>query len=134
MLDGMDVLREQQESEQPPPIPVEKAPALRNTSDEENEKILNSLGRVAKPDGSNIDYEQGWVRHVAGDLKSSNPILRSSITEFEFQMMGKPFYYAGLAPDVLRNSLIEMRFKIDLFELDYQEEDMRKGLVAVVRK
>lgn len=87
VLDGMDVLREQQESEQPPPIPVADALQLRNTSDEENEKILNSLGRVAKPDGSNIDYEQSWVRHVSGDLKSSNPILRSSITEFEFQMM-----------------------------------------------
>ena len=54
--------------------------------------------------------------------------------EFESHMMGKPFYYAGVAPDVLRNSLIEMGFEIELFELDYQEEDMKKGLVAVVRK
>ena len=87
VLDGMDVLREQQEAEQPPPIPVEEALTLRNTSGVENEKILNSLGRVAAPDGSNIDYDQTWVRHVAGDLKSANPILRSSITEFEYQWM-----------------------------------------------
>lgn len=87
VLDGMDVLRSQQDAEQPPPIPVEEALKLRNTSDVENEQILNSLGRVAAPDGSNIDYDRTWVRHVAGDLKSSNPILRSSITEFEFQQM-----------------------------------------------
>ena len=49
-------------------------------------------------------------------------------------MMGKPFYYAGLAPDMLRNLLIEIGFEIEFFELDYQEEDTRKGLVAVVRK
>ena len=76
-----------QDANQPPPIPVAEALALRNTSDVENEKILNSLGRVAAPDGSDIDYDQTWVRHVAGDLKSANPILRSSITEFEFQAM-----------------------------------------------
>jgi peptide/nickel transport system substrate-binding protein len=84
VLDGMDVLREQRQSEQPPPIPVNEALALRNTSAVENEKILNSLGRVPKPDGSNIDYDATWVRHQA-DLKSSNPLLRSSIAEFEYQ-------------------------------------------------
>ena len=94
VLDGMDVLREQQDSEQPPPIPVEEALALRNTSDVENEKILNSLGRVAEPDGSNIDYEATWVRHQA-DLKSSNPVLRSSISEFEFHTHSA-FNHAGL--------------------------------------
>lgn len=54
--------------------------------------------------------------------------------EFEYQMMGKPFYYAGLAPDVLRSWLVEVGFKIDFFALDYREDDMRKGLVAIVWK
>jgi peptide/nickel transport system substrate-binding protein len=84
VLDGMDVLREQQKSEQPTPIPVKEALALRNTSDVENERILNSLGRVPKPEGSNIDYDATWVRHVAGGLKSTNPVLRSSQTEYEY--------------------------------------------------
>ena len=57
VLDGMDVLREQQDAEQPPPIPVAEALALRNTSDVENEKILNSLGRVPPPDGKGVDYD-----------------------------------------------------------------------------
>ena len=55
------------------------------TSDEENAKILNALGRVAPADGQGVDYDATWVRHVGGDLKSSNPLLRSSVTEFEFQ-------------------------------------------------
>lgn len=85
--DGMDILREQQGSEQPPPIPIDEARALRNNSNDENEKILNSLGRVAAPDGSNVDYASTWVRHVSGDLKSTNPIMMTSITEFEFHQM-----------------------------------------------
>ena len=84
VLDGLDVLRSQQDSLQPPPIPVKEALALRNTSDEKNDEILNSLGRLPPPDGKDIDYDATWVRHVAGDLKSTNPILRSSVTEFEF--------------------------------------------------
>ena len=46
---------------------------LRNTSDVENEQILNSLGRVAPADGTGVEYDETWVRHVAGDLKSANP-------------------------------------------------------------
>jgi hypothetical protein len=53
---------------------------------------------------------------------------------FEDEMMGKPLYYAGLAPEMLRGSLLEMGFKIEFFELDYREEDMSKGLVAIARK
>jgi len=87
VLDGMDNLRSQQDSEQPPPIPVEQALALRNTSDVENEQILNSLGRAAPADGAGIDYDATFVRHVGGDLKSTNPMLRSSITEAEYHAM-----------------------------------------------
>jgi peptide/nickel transport system substrate-binding protein len=87
VLDGMDNLRSQQDAEQPPPIPVAKALALRNTSDVENEQILNALGRVAPADGKGIDYDATFVRHVGGDLKSTNPMLQSSITEAEYQAM-----------------------------------------------
>jgi peptide/nickel transport system substrate-binding protein len=87
VLDGMAVLRKEQETEQDKPLPVEEALALRNTSDVENEQILNSLGRVPPPDDQGVDFEQSWVRHVAGDLKSSNPLVRSSVTEAEFHTM-----------------------------------------------
>jgi peptide/nickel transport system substrate-binding protein len=87
VLDGMDILRSQQDAEQPPPIPATQALALRNVSDEENTQILNSLGRAAPADGQGIDYDATWVRHVGGDLKSTNPLLRSSVTEFEYQSL-----------------------------------------------
>jgi peptide/nickel transport system substrate-binding protein len=86
VLDSMEVLRKEQ-SQQPKPLPVEQALALHNNTDKENDEILNSLGRAAPPDGQGVDYDATWVRHVAGDLKSTNPLLRSSITEFEYQAM-----------------------------------------------
>lgn len=84
VLDGMEVLRQEQ-SQQAKPIPVEGALRLENNTDEENDEILNSLGRAAPPDGRGVDYDATWVRHVAGDLNSTNPVLRSTITEFEYQ-------------------------------------------------
>ena len=86
VLDGMEVLRQQQANE-PKVLPVQEALALRNDSDKENEEILNSLGREAPPDGQGVDYDAAFVRHVAGDLNSTNPLLISSITEFEYQTL-----------------------------------------------
>ena len=40
-----------------------------------------------RPDGKGIDYDATFVRHVGGDLKSTNPMFTSSITEFEYQAM-----------------------------------------------
>jgi peptide/nickel transport system substrate-binding protein len=84
VLDGMETLRDQQ-AKQAQPLPVAEALALRNNSPEENDEILNSLGRLAPPDGQGVDYDANWVRHVAGGLKSINPVLRTSVTEFEYQ-------------------------------------------------
>ena len=86
-LSGMEVLRKQQEASGQPPLTVEQALALRNDSSEENEKILATLGRLAPEDGAGVTYDKSWVRHVSGDLKSSNPLLISSVTEFEYQVM-----------------------------------------------
>jgi len=86
VVSGMERLRQQQ-AQQSKPLPVEEALALRNNSDKENDEILNSLGRVAPPDGQGVDYDATFVRHVAGDLNSTNPLLISSITEFEYQAM-----------------------------------------------
>lgn len=84
---GIEVLRGQQQAEGPPPISVQGALALHNDSPEDNAKILNTLGRLAPEDGSGVDYNATWVRHVGGDLKSSNPLLYSSVTEFEYQSL-----------------------------------------------
>jgi peptide/nickel transport system substrate-binding protein len=87
VLDGFEVLRKKQEESGPPPITVEEALALRNDSPENGRKILDTLGRLAPADGAGVDYDTSWVRHTSGDLKSSNPLLISSITEFEFLTM-----------------------------------------------
>ncbi len=51
-----------------------------------NEKILDALWAAWRPpDGTGVDYDATWVRHTSGDLKSSNPLLSSSVTEFEYQ-------------------------------------------------
>ncbi len=87
VLDGMQVLRKKQELAGKPPVTVEEALALRNDSPTENAKLLAALGRVAPETGLGVNYERSWVRHVSGDLKSTNPLLISSVTEFEYQVM-----------------------------------------------
>lgn len=84
---GMDELRKQQQAEGPPPVSVPEALALHNDSPQDNAEILNTLGRLAPADGAGVNYDAGWVRHTVGDLKSSNPLLYSSITEFEYQSL-----------------------------------------------
>lgn len=83
VLDGAEILRKKQETLQATVTP-EEALKLRNDSPENNQKILMALGRLAPADGEGVNYDSTWVRHVSGDLKSSNPLLKSSITEFEF--------------------------------------------------
>lgn len=84
VISGIERLRKQQ-AKQAKPLPVEEALALRNNSDKENDKILDALSRIAPPDGTGVDYDATWVRHVAGDLNSTNPVLRRTVTEFEYQ-------------------------------------------------
>jgi peptide/nickel transport system substrate-binding protein len=81
---GLDSLRDEQAAGGAPPLSDEEALALRNDGPENNEKILETLGRLAAADGAGVDYEATWVRHSL-DLKSSNPVMRSSTTEFEYQ-------------------------------------------------
>jgi peptide/nickel transport system substrate-binding protein len=84
VLDAMDLLRSEQQEQGPPPLTVEEALALKNDSPEANEKILATLGRLAPLDGTGVDYEATFVRHTTGDLKTTNPIMVSSVTEFEY--------------------------------------------------
>ncbi|MEX0585821.1 MAG: hypothetical protein WD176_04215, partial [Pirellulales bacterium] len=54
VLDGSEILREQQAASGPPPVTVAEALALRNDSPENNEKIKATLGRLAPADGAGI--------------------------------------------------------------------------------
>lgn len=61
---------------------VEEALALRNTSDEANDKILSALGRPPESD-SDVNYGATMNRYLRGDVKSTNPIMISSMQEFD---------------------------------------------------
>lgn len=87
VLDSIAQIREEQEKEGPAPVTVAEALELRNDSEENNEKILGTLGRVALVDGTGVDYEQGLIRQVVGDLNSTNPLFSSSVTDAEFSSM-----------------------------------------------
>jgi peptide/nickel transport system substrate-binding protein len=99
LMDGMEILRKKQEKSGPPPVTEEQALALRNDSPENNKKILNTLGRLAPVDGKAVNFDASWVRHVGGDLKSTNPLLISSVTEFEYQAL-TAFGYMGTDIDL----------------------------------
>jgi peptide/nickel transport system substrate-binding protein len=87
LLDGLEQLRAEQEEQGPPKATVEEALGLKNDSAENNEKILDALSRVAPPDGAGVDYEQSIVRHVLGDMNSTNPLFQSSVSDYEFASM-----------------------------------------------
>ncbi len=81
VLDSMELMRQRQAKE-PELATVEEALNLRNTSPEINAKILSALGRLPSGDGP-VNWDATINRHTAGDLKSTNPILASSTTEFD---------------------------------------------------
>jgi peptide/nickel transport system substrate-binding protein len=84
VLSGMEIMRKKQEAMGPPPVSVAEALALRNDSPENNAKILSTLSRLAPPNNAGVDFDATFVRHTSGDLKSSNPLLISSITESDY--------------------------------------------------
>ncbi len=82
VLDPMELRRELQAKEGPPPIGVEAALKLKNNSAEDNEKILDTLGRLPESE-SDANFDATINRHIGGDLNSTNPILSSSAIESE---------------------------------------------------
>jgi peptide/nickel transport system substrate-binding protein len=90
VLSGTDELRKAQEAAGPAPMSVKDALALRNNfpaSSDANEKILKTLGRLAPADGAGVNYDETFIRHAQGDLKSSNPVFISSQSEFEYHSL-----------------------------------------------
>ncbi len=82
VLDSMELLRERQQQEGLPSIAVAKALAMRNTSTESNRDMRLALGRLPEND-SQVDYNAALTRHLAVDVKSTNPLMASSAAEFE---------------------------------------------------
>ncbi|MDO4574637.1 MAG: ABC transporter substrate-binding protein [Planctomycetia bacterium] len=91
-----DLLIYQYLNGQPAPTTVEEARRLTNDSDEANAKIRYTLGRLPDegvlPPTENyqaVDYHASFTRHSAADASSFNPLLVSSVADFEISgLMG----------------------------------------------
>jgi peptide/nickel transport system substrate-binding protein len=83
VLDAMVLLREDQAKKGPPVKSVEEALALRNESEDTNAAILDALGRLPADEEKDVEWEAQIVRHIGGDVKSTNPLMGSSTSEFE---------------------------------------------------
>lgn len=81
VVDTLKLLREHLESEKPL-VSVEEALKLRNTSPENNAKILSGLGRQPNAE-TPANYGAEINRHAYGDVNTLNPILGSSTVEFD---------------------------------------------------
>lgn len=81
VLDSLDLLRDHLKK-QKQLATVKEALKLRNRTPEDNAKIVSALGRLPKSDDE-VDWDAEISRHTRGDVKTTNPILVSSTTEFE---------------------------------------------------
>ncbi|MFM8222674.1 MAG: hypothetical protein ACKOJF_27520, partial [Planctomycetaceae bacterium] len=79
-VEDLLAVRRKAEAGQPTPLPAADAVALKNTTRETNAQILGTLGRVAQSNDE-IDYEAVLNRHIKADVKSTNPVLSSSVYE-----------------------------------------------------
>ncbi|MCH7728596.1 MAG: peptide-binding protein [Planctomycetes bacterium] len=64
-----------------PDLSFEQALALKNESNESNRNIRAAMGRL--PGDGDADYDAEMTRHIAGDVKSTNPLMISSTAEFD---------------------------------------------------
>ncbi len=79
VIDSLEVLRKKLDAEKVTVTPAE-ALATKNTSVQNNAKILKGLGRLPKTD-KEANFEATINRHSAGDVNSLNPVLSSSVVE-----------------------------------------------------
>jgi peptide/nickel transport system substrate-binding protein len=84
VVDAMDRLRKHLDAQGSSRLSIEEALALRNDSDDDNEMIKQALGRLAPEDGEGIDDGSTFLRLASGDIKTTNPVLRSTSTDYEF--------------------------------------------------
>ena len=83
VLDSMELLRAKQKDEKPL-VSAKEALALKNTSRENNQKILSALGRLPASDGD-VNWDAAINRHSHGDVNSNFPLFISSTVEFDVQ-------------------------------------------------
>ena len=84
VLDSMVLMREHQATLPPPKLTPAEALDLRNESPEDNELIVDSLGRLAPVDGKGVDFNAEITLVSDGDIKSTNPLLASSTADFDY--------------------------------------------------
>jgi peptide/nickel transport system substrate-binding protein len=81
VLNDLQLLRERQADEEVLAT-VDEALAMKNASPEANAKICSALGRLPADEGE-VDWDATIFRHTRADMKSTNPLMTSSVTESE---------------------------------------------------
>jgi peptide/nickel transport system substrate-binding protein len=79
--DSIELLRRRQEKE-PILATIEEALKLHNDSPDANKRILSALGRLPQKD-EDVDYDASITRYIAADVKSTNPLMADSTSEFD---------------------------------------------------
>jgi len=85
VVDSMARMRAHQAQLPPPKLTPAEALQLRNRSAEDNAKILDTLGRLAPASGEGVNFNAEITLVAQGDLKSTNPLLASSVVDFDYQ-------------------------------------------------
>lgn len=86
VVDSFERLREWKQKNPPELTPAE-ALKLKNTSDENNDKIYAALSMPHKEDGSDINYDDTFNHAAIMDVSSLNPVLTSSIIEADYHVL-----------------------------------------------
>ena len=83
--DSLKLLREKQAKEKPLAT-VAEALKLKNDTPKNNATILSALGRLPANEAA-VNWDSTITRHINFDIKSINPLLASSTTEFDVSGM-----------------------------------------------
>jgi peptide/nickel transport system substrate-binding protein len=84
VLDSIELMRQHQQAQGAPKLSVLQALALRNDSRENNQLISATMGRLPPADGRGVDYDAEIVLVADGDLKTTNPLLASTVVDGDF--------------------------------------------------
>lgn len=79
--DAMELLRKYK-AEHPTTVTDEQALALENTSPENNQKILDGLGRMPRSDDE-VDWDATLNQHTAMNVNGLNPLSASSVGDID---------------------------------------------------
>lgn len=126
VLDSLAEERKKAEGKKAP-LTITEALALKNDSPEANEKILATLGQLALAD-TDVNLSATLNRHVPADVKSSNPLLASSTTEFEVNSLtgfGLFGFNSDFVPFASKESVVSWQTSSDRL---YDKVVMRKDL------